>query len=337
MLADRDHAAFRERIERCRTFALVTHVNPDGDALGSEIGLADYLRARGREVVIVNHDPVPESLAFLDFGGTELRTYDAGRDDAVLAAVDRIVLLDNSAPDRLGALEGPLRRWADRVTCIDHHPTRGTPWAESLLDVGASATALLIPELLREAGYRPGRGAAEALYVGIATDTGFFRFNSTSPRVLRTAAELLELGVDAASCYREIYERNSPSFTRLLGLALAGLQLDADGRVVSVRITPEMVASAGANGADVSEMSTPLLAIDGVRIAVLFRELPDGRVKVSLRSKGQLDVHRLALGFGGGGHRNASGIVTEGTLEAVARRVLHEAVALARSGEGASQ
>lgn len=331
MLESRDHEAFAARVDATRSFALVTHVHPDGDALGSEIGLADYLRGLGREVVIVNHDPVPDGLAFLEFGTVEVRTYDAGRDDAWLDRAERIVLLDNSAPDRLGSLEEPLRRRAERVTCIDHHPTRGTPWAENLLDVGASATALLIHELLRERGHRHGRAAAEALYVGIATDTGFFRFNSTSPRVLRAAAELLEAGVDPARCYGAIHERNSPAFTRLLGHALAGLRLDAEGAVVSVRITPEMVAAAGANGADVSEMSTPLLAIDGVRIAVLFRQLPGRRVKVSLRSKGALDVHGLALAFGGGGHRNASGIVADGDLDEVAGRVLDRAVALARS------
>ena len=128
-----------------------------------------------------------------------------------------------------------------------------------------------------------------------------------------------------------IYERNSPDYTRILGEALSGLRLDADGRVVSVAVL--QTTTRGAEDVDTSEMTTPLLAIDGVRIALLFRELDDGRVKVSLRSKGSLDVHALALAFGGGGHRNASGIVATGTLADVSSRVIEAATALVERTE----
>ena len=133
------------------------------------------------------------------------------------------MLVDNSAPDRLGSMEAPVRARAAKTFCIDHHPTTGTPWQGNVIDTTAAATAVLVHELVRAEGATPDAAAADALYAGLATDTGFFRFSSTSPRAFRVAAELLEAGADPTRCYREVYERNSPAYTRLLGRALAGL------------------------------------------------------------------------------------------------------------------
>jgi phosphoesterase RecJ-like protein len=324
------HELFRSILERHRSFVLTTHLNADGDALGSEIGLARFLLSRGYGVTIVNQDPVPENLAFLTDERIEFRVFDPERDAAYLQEAERIILLDNSAPDRLGRLEPVMLECAQRTLCIDHHPARKTPWADNILDQEASATAELVYRLTVEEGWKPDARAAEALYVGLATDTGFFRFNSTNAAAHAFAAELLEIGVDPARCYRETYERNSPAYTRLLGAALESLRLDAGGEVVSARITAGMMNDYEAEGVDTSEMTTPLLAIGGVRIALLFRELPGGKVKVSLRSKGDLDVHRLAAEFGGGGHRNASGIVTDGVLEEVTEMVIRRASELVR-------
>lgn len=317
---------FRELLAASRRVVLATHVNPDGDAIGSEIGVARYLLQSGsREVRIINHDETPETLRFLDTSPHRIEVYDPGAHDVAFEQADLVILVDNSAPDRLGRMEPVMLRWAPRTLCIDHHPTRGTPWAHNILDEGSCATAEIVHELLRGGGWRPDRATAEALYVGIATDTGVFRFNSTTPRAHEIAAEMLRAGVEPARCYQEIYERNSPAFTRLLGRALSGLRLDAQGAIASVRITSEMLEACSADGIDTSEMTTSLLAMDGVRVALLFRELPDQRIKVSLRSKGELDVHRLASGFGGGGHKNASGIVIEGDLDDVTERIIAEA------------
>jgi phosphoesterase RecJ-like protein len=228
----------------------------------------------------------------------------------------------------LGSMERIVREVSDRVLCIDHHPSRDAPWRYTILDVEASATTAMIYELTRECGWTPDRSAAEALYLGLATDTGFFRFNSTNARSHRVAADLIDLGVEPASTYRAVYERNSVEFTRLLGHALSDLRIAAGGSLASVAITGSTIASLGADGVDTAEITTFLLAIDGVRIVALYRELRDGRVKVSLRSKGDLDVHRLAGEFGGGGHRNASGIVLDGPLERVVELVNDRATRL---------
>ena len=329
MIGEREHAAFDALLRRASLFVLVTHVNPDGDALGSQVGLGRYLASLGREVRIVNNDATPRELSFLQFDGPAAERYEAATHDGLLDAADAIVLLDNSAPDRFGRMEAPLRSRAAKTFCIDHHPTRETPWAERVIDTSASATAVVVYELIRAREATPDRPAADALYTGLATDTGFFRFSSTSPRAFRIAAELLEAGADPTLCFRELFERNTPAYTRLLGRALAGLSLSAGGAVASVGVTLEMVAAAGAEGVDTSEVTTPVLAVDGVRIAILFRELPEGKVKVSLRSKGELDVQRLASEFGGGGHRNASGIVMPGRFADVVAAVTAKADALA--------
>jgi phosphoesterase RecJ-like protein len=325
MIDARAHDSFGALVARHRRFLLTTHVNPDGDAIGSEIGLARFLRARGAEVRIVNQDPTPETLRFLEAEAFPIEVYDEASHAGAFAGADRLLLLDNSAPDRFGRLEPKLRALAEKTFCIDHHPTRGTPWGETILDDTSCATAEIIFELVTHAGWRPDPAGAEALYVGIVTDTGVFRFNSTTPRAHEIAAALLRIGVQPARAYQEIYERNSVSYTRLLGQALSSLRLDAAGAVASVRITEGMLASCDGDEVDTSEMTTALLAMDGVRLALLFRELPGGRIKVSLRSKGELDVHRLASGFGGGGHRNASGIVLAGRLDEVTERIIAEA------------
>ncbi len=328
MIDARQHALFQELLGSARTFVLTTHMNPDGDAIGTEVGLERFLLSRGAEVRVINHDPTPPTLKFLEPTESGAEVYEAFRHDAVLSGADLLVLLDNSAPDRLGRMERVMRQLAAKTLCIDHHPTRGTPWSHNILDEGSCATAAIVYELTQGCGWTPDGMGARALYVGLATDTGFFRFNSTTPRTHEIAAELLEHGVDPALCYREIYERNSPEHTRLLGSALAGLKLDAGGRVASIRITRAMVEACHADGVDASEMTTALLATDGVWIALLFREMDDGRIKVSLRSKGEIDVHRLASGFGGGGHRNASGIVVAGAIDRIEAEVIARAAEL---------
>lgn len=325
-------AAFRALLARAKLYVLVTHVNPDGDAIGSQVGLGRYLQSLGFEVRIVNQDATSEELRFLEFDGPFAESYDASRHDGLLDAADAIVLVDNSAPDRLGTMESPVRARSEKTFCIDHHPILASPWQGNIIDTTAAATAVLIHELVRAEGATPDAAAANALYAGLATDTGFFRFSSTSPRAFRAAAELLEAGADPTRCYREVYERNSPAYTRLLGRALAGLTLTAGGAVATVGITRAMIDASGAAGVDTSEFTTPLLAVDGVRIAILFRELGDGKVKVSLRSKGALDVQKMAAKFGGGGHRNASGIVMPGRFEEVESAVTAAAVALAADG-----
>jgi phosphoesterase RecJ-like protein len=320
MISPEAHRLFRDLCDGAERFVLTTHMNPDGDALGSQLGLVRFLLARGKQVRIVNQDPIPEILRFLEADGLVVETYDPATHDAVLRSFDLIVLVDNSAPDRLGRMEPIMGEVAGHTLCIDHHPSRDTPWSHLILDEQSCATAVLIYDLVRDAGWNLDREAALGLYVGLTTDTGFFRFSSTDAKAYAIAAEFVRLGVEPSKVYQAIYERNSVAYTRLLGHALSDVHVEA-GAVASAVVTRELVDKLNAEHVDTSEITTALLAMDGITVALLFRELEGGRVKVSLRSKGVLDLHRLAAEFGGGGHRNASGIVMEGTLDDVVRAV----------------
>jgi len=321
MIGDGQHALFRAICDATDEFVLITHMKPDGDALGSQVGLGKCLLDRGKSVRIVNEDPSPETLRFIENPALPVEIYEPRRHDSVLASAERIVLLDNSAPDRFGSMENAILRAADRTLCIDHHPARDAPWAEQIVDEQSCATTVMIYDLVTAWGWTPDAKSAEAIYVGLVTDTGFFRFNSTNRHAHEVASELLDLGVEPGRAYREIYERNSLAFARLLGHALAGLRLDAGGAVATIRLDRGTIDRLNAEDVDTSEITTAQLALDGVSVALLFRELEDGRVKVSLRSKGTVDLHRLAGEFGGGGHRNASGIVMAGPLDDAVRRV----------------
>ncbi len=328
MIPEESHELFRQQTEKAQTLVLVTHIQPDGDALGSEVALARFLAACGKRPRIINNDPTSAVLAFIEDPDNPVEVYDSSRHDSMMADADLIVLVDNSAPDRLGRMEPVITRLASQVLCIDHHPARNAPWHFNIVDVKSCATAVMVHDLAVHNGWRPDPVAALAIYVGLATDTGFFRFNSTNAHAHEIAAALLRIGVQPAVAFRAIHERNTEAYTRLLGHALTDLQLEAGGRLVSVRIKRELLESLNAVDVDTSEITTALLAMDGVQVVLLFRELEHGKVKVSLRSKGLLNVHRLALEFGGGGHRNASGIVMPGSLADVDAIIRDRAVSL---------
>lgn len=325
----RDLAADLKRLqsslEGTRDLVVSTHLKPDGDAIGSESALSAWLLEQGKRVRIVNNDPTPELLRFIEPEGVTIELYDPATHDALFRGTDRVLLVDNSAPDRLGRLEPIIREVADNVLCIDHHPAREVPWSDPILDVDACATAAIVYRLTHALGWKPTERAALATYVGIAADTGFFRFNSTNPEAHRIAAELIEQGVDQAAAYRALHERNSVAYTRLLGHALGRLRIDREPEIASVCLTREAIDALDAGDVDTSEIMSALLALDGVRIALLFRELGDGNIKVSLRSKGSIDVHALASEFGGGGHKNASGIVMPAELDDCAETIIDRA------------
>ena len=316
-----------QAVESRSTFVLVTHVNPDGDGLGAQFALARFLRRRGKSVRIVNMDALPRQYRFL-VDGFEPEIYDPARHDAELASVDAIVLLDNSAANRLGVMRAPIERSPALKICIDHHPNPDTRWDVMVIDEKACATGEMIYRLIREVDGEIAPEEAVPIYVSIVTDTGNFRFSNTTPEVLRVAADLVAKGVSVPAVYQQIFERNSPTFVRVMGAALASIRQDPTGRLGYIVLSREMMSGLGAAGEDTSDIINGILTIDGTCLALLFKELEDGRTKVSLRSKGEIDVNRLAAEFGGGGHRNASGVVVAMALDRAVPTMLERALAL---------
>jgi phosphoesterase RecJ-like protein len=242
--------------------------------------------------------------------------------------VDAIFVLDNSAPERLGRLRETIESSPAPKVCIDHHPDPDPLWQVRLIRETACATGEVVYDLIRGMGGEVTPEMATALYTAVVTDTGHFRFSNTTAATHRLAGKLMEHGVAADRIYQELFEQTSPSFARLLGASLASLEIVAGGAMGVFRITRELVRRCRAEGEDTSEIINEVLGIAGIRLAVLLKELPDGRTKVSFRSKGAIDVNHLARRFGGGGHRNASGAVLDEAMAAAEPRVLEQAMAL---------
>jgi phosphoesterase RecJ-like protein len=297
-----------------RHAALCTHVNPDGDGIGAEICLHRYLRSIQVESRILNTEALPPRYRFLDPSGS-VEVYAADRHAEFLRDADLIFMLDNSSVSRLGALEEAVRGSRATTVCIDHHDLVEPFWKVNIVDQEASATGELVFQIVRALGGEVDAEGAQAAYVSLVTDTGYFRFSKTSPRSHEAAAEMLALGVRPPLIYQEVYERNSEALVRLTGVALSTLRTEESGRLAWIRVTHEEVVRCGAGREDLSDVVNGLLAIDGVRIAVMLKDLGGGRIKLSFRSKESIDVNRIAARFGGGGHRNAAGAVIAGSLD----------------------
>jgi phosphoesterase RecJ-like protein len=301
-----------------RRVALTTHVNADGDGVGSEVALWHLLTARGVRAAIANPTPIPDRFHFLVPKGAD-HSERAARE---IAAADVVVVLDISDTSRLGDLARAITH-SQAVACIDHHVSGGSlPRGPRLVAPEAAATAELVFDLANALGWPVSAEAARALYVGILTDTGAFRFANTTPRALRVAGALLERGVDPESIYESVYASAPEGRVRLTAEVLETLVVERDRGLAWVTVPPDALQRHGATADDLDGIVEYPRSIAGVRLALLFRQLANGRVKVSFRSLGDVDVAQLAERFGGGGHRKAAGASLDGTLAEAQGRVL---------------
>jgi bifunctional oligoribonuclease and PAP phosphatase NrnA len=325
---------FAEAFKPGQRVCLTTHVNPDGDGLGSEVGLLNLLRQRGVDVVITNPSPTPDRYHFLfrDIPGAD-RSAEAVKE---LRKADLIVVLDISDVGRLGSLGHTVKERGVTVACVDHHVSQGhLPDGPRYVDPAASATGELIFELAQANGWPLTPAAARALYVAILTDTGAFRFSNTRPHVLRVAAALLDVGIDPEQIYMEVYANAPEGRARLYSEVLQTLVVEGERGLAWVTVPAGAIERLGVTPDDLDGIVEFPRSIAGVRMALLFREIAAGRVKVSLRSVGEVDVAAFAQPFGGGGHTKASGLSLEGSLAEVQAQVLTAARAyLSRNGRG---
>lgn len=307
-----------------RRVVLTTHVNPDGDGLGSEVALVHLLRGVGADPVVANPTLTPPRFGFLfrDLPGVDHSP------EAVKAvrAADLILVVDIADSGRLGMLAGPVVERGVLVACVDHHVSPGTlPRGPRYVDPSASATGELVCEIALANGWRLTPEAARALYVAILTDTGGFRFSNTRPRTLRVAAELLDTGIDPEGIYTDVYANAPEGRHRLLAEALQTLVVEPEAGLAWVTVPPGAVERHGVTVDDLDGVVEFPRSIAGVRMALLFREMSQRRVKVSLRSVGDVDVAAFAKPYGGGGHVHAAGLAVEGTLPEVQTRILEAA------------
>lgn len=300
-----------KQIAQRQRFLVTSHARPDGDAVGSALACSRILRLMGKRADVALHDGVPRVYRSLPFAGEVAQT------DRVDSKVyDAAILLECDSVQRT-RIEGLEKAF---LISIDHHLS-GRPFANvNWIDPKAAATAEMIYRLALEAGVTISPDIATCLYTAVLTDTGGFMFNGTSEQTFALARELVHAGADPARCARNIYFAHSPAKMRLLGIALSNLHLE--GSLGWIWVTQKQMQEFGAREEDCEGLVNYVLSIQDVEVAAFFRELPDRRFRVSLRSKGQLNVAKVAEQFGGGGHECASGCSVDGPLSNAAAQIL---------------
>jgi len=301
-----------EQISRRDRFVLTSHARPDGDAVGSVLACQQILHSLGKEAEVVLRDGVPRIYQPLPFADTVIHS------DRVNGSFEAAIILecDSVQRTRLAGLESQF------LINIDHHAT-GRPFGHvNWIDPDAVATAEMVYRLARTAEVPISPEVATCLYTALLTDTGSFMFEGTNEHTFALARELVRAGADPAYCARNVYFGHSTAKMRLLGAALSNLQ--RQGPVVWISVTQQQMEQCGAKEEDCEGLVNYALSIRDVEVAAFLRELPDGRYRVSLRSKGQLNVAAVAERFGGGGHQCASGFSLEGPLSAAVGRILRQ-------------
>jgi phosphoesterase RecJ-like protein len=304
---------------------ITAHIDPDGDAVGSCLGLKLALRHRGKTADVILDSPLPSSLAFLPEAETIRRPEGVGK------RYGRAFVLDSSSLDRVGTVAEKALAPDAAIAVIDHHWGNEGFGDLRLIDPEASATAELVYDLIEALHVPLSPAIAECLYTGILSDTGGFRYANTSSRTLRVAARLVEQGARSSVVAEALYATKTAPSLRILGLALASLETKSGGKIGAMTISREMFEEAGAKPEDADGIVQYAKALAGARVGILVQEVAPNEVRASLRSDGTVDVNQVASQFGGGGHRNAAGLRVQGRLETV-RQDLFRALERAMNG-----
>jgi len=306
-----DWRPFTKLVGEAHSFVLTSHMRPDCDAIGSEIGLALALRSLGKTVRIVNADPVPPHIAFID-PNHDVQVLDS--DAPTGLKKDVLVVLDTSAWSQLGPMADVVRNTTARRIVIDHHVSQDDMSAEVFKDTTSESTGRLILQAIDAIGAILTPQIANPLFAAIATDTGWFRFPSVGEATLAAATRLVAAGAKPHQVFAVPYEQNSLPRILLQGRILSNVKSHLGSRLLSTAITQADLQSVGAEATDTEDVINRLLSVAGVEVALFFLELGPQETKVSLRSRSNFDVNQVAARFGGGGHKAASGVRFPGPL-----------------------
>ncbi len=324
-----DWSPLADLIETHDRFLVTTHIRPDGDALGSEVGMVGLLRQKGKDVRVVNVSPTPPRYDFLDSNSSLFEHFGTAVNPADLVDRQVAIILDLSAWNQLGDMADFIRRFPGPRAVIDHHVSQDDLGAMFFKDSAAEATGILVMQAIRALGATLTPEVAEGLLTAIAMDTGWLRHSNTRPGTLRAVAELIEAGRKSTksieSCWNEIHWADCS----LMGTTLSAVRVEKEGRIAYSIISRDDLLRTGAIPQDSEDLVNFVASVRGVEVAMLFIEQRRGGVKVSFRARGGLDCSRLAARFGGGGHREAAGASLPDPLaECVAKVVsaVHEAL-----------
>ena len=303
------------------SFALSVHINPDGDAFGSQLALYSFLQDLGKQVRVFNTDVVPNNYHFLPFSDVI-----QGPDDVQGYSPEVLVILDASTRQRIGDTLCQTLIPTKAVVNIDHHDTGDRFGDYNLVETTASSTSEIIYRLIKHCKMPIGKDRALCLYTGIMFDTGCFRYSNSAPVAHRIAAELIEQGgFPVDEVYRQVYESVPLGKIRLLAEVLQTLSLTPDGKIGWLCATQEMFRKTGTTPNDVEGFVNHIRSIDTVEVSIFVSELKDGTSKASLRSEAYIDVGKVAAEFEGGGHQRASGCVINASLELAVKQLVTNA------------
>jgi phosphoesterase RecJ-like protein len=316
-------AQIADAIRARHRFVIASHVRPDGDAVGSQMAMAFALRALGKEVRVVSRDPSPAPmLVFPGVAGIEIT-------DRVDDPGDAVIVMECGDLQRTGVagLEQGF------VINIDHHPGNSMYGALNWFDVSAAACGEMVFELIRELGVPLGPEIATHVYVAILTDTGSFHYSNITPRTFDICRQCVEAGVNPQAIARSIFDSNNLGRLKLFGAVLSRMQLDSTGRIAVVYVDRQLARECGGTYDDTEGLINLPLTVKEILAVIFFKELAENDWRVSMRSKGDIDVNAVAKQFGGGGHKNASGCSVQGSraeLTELIQQRLGEAIERAR-------
>jgi phosphoesterase RecJ-like protein len=296
-----------EEIRRRRRFVIASHVRPDGDAIGSQLAMAYALRALGKEARIVNRDPPPLSLLSLP-GVSDIEIAERIDDPR-----DAVIVMESGDLSRTGVAGLD----AGFVINIDHHVGNTMYGAINWFDVSAAACGEMVFDLVRELGVPLTYEIAVHVYVAILTDTGSFHYSNISPRTFDICRQCVEAGVNPQTVARTVFDSNTLGRLKLFGAVLSRMELDAAGRLATLRVDEQLLADSGATYEDTDGLINLPLTVKGIQAVIFFKEIGPEDWRISLRSKGNIDVNAVATQFGGGGHKNASGCSATGPLDSL--------------------
>ncbi|MBN1360635.1 MAG: DHH family phosphoesterase [Sedimentisphaerales bacterium] len=325
-----DNEAFRQAIaliEKAQCVLVTTHTKPDGDACGCVAVMCEALRGLGKRAQPLFLSPIPQWYGFLFDEKTPVLRADVQTDDLSRGAFgpfDLIVILDTNSYSQLPRIEPFLKQTDAPILVIDHHATSDNIGQVEIVEPAAAAAGLVLYDFLTFAGWPITRRMAEGLFVAIATDTGWFQFNNTDSRTYRRAADLIDLGIEPADIYDKLYQNFSYPRFKLMQTMLSRLELHLGERYATQHILQADFEATGASYEDTENLINECHRISSVVVSSLLVELKDGRVRCSLRSRGDVDVSEIAAKFGGGGHKKAAGTFLPGPIDHAKRLIFTE-------------
>lgn len=307
IISKKDLAKIAKLIDKHNKFVITSHVNPDGDALGSEVALKSYLKNRRKKVKIINTSPLPSQYRFLD--KKDIETYDPKKHDRFINSSDVVFVLDVNTLGRIVKMEDVITRSVAKKACIDHHVAEEKFTNFNIINPGASSTCEILYELFTYLNAKFTPRISNALYTGLLTDTASFKYGPTTPNVHRIASFLVSQGVKPDETYQYIYEQASPGSLKLLGIALSNMSFGIGGKMAWTYLTDKDFEKTDTQRSDTEGFVNYTLSMKQSKLGVFIYETEEGHTKVSLRSKfNSVNVNEFARKFGGGGHVRASGI-----------------------------